>query len=43
MQEKIAVNLTNIKQRIEKIASDNNANSAEVKIIAVSKKRISAL
>ena len=39
MQEKIAVNLTNIKQRIEEIAFDNNVNSAEVKIIAVSKKK----
>ena len=39
MQEKIAVNLTNIKQRIEEIASDNNVNSEEVKIIAVSKKK----
>ena len=40
MQEKIAVNLTNIKQRIEEIASNNNnVNSEEVKIIAVSKKK----
>ena len=40
MQEKIAVNLTNITQRIEEIASNNNnVNSEEVKIIAVSKKK----
>ena len=43
MQEKIAINLTNINQRIEEIASNNNVNSEKVKIIAVSKKRISAL
>ncbi len=39
MQEKIAVNLKNIKQRIEEIASSNNFDSKEVKIIAVSKKK----
>ena len=39
MQEKIAVNLTNIKQRIEEIASTDNVDSKEVKIIAVSKKK----
>ena len=39
MQEKIAVNLTNIKHRIEEIASNNNVNSEKVKIIAVSKKK----
>ena len=39
MQEKIAVNYTNIKQRIEEITSNNNVNSEEVKIIAVSKKK----